>query len=347
MGKKIDFQKAVQNQQRKQEKQQLQLLIQCLQDIFHLYPWNFLESNVPLAYVPKDFEKMFYFSCVQDAEDSMGIMIYPSPQDYARVCHDNVTARQEARNYIELECYIVSFTSKAEVPADIQRQYHQFSLDFGDGLWPWLSHKRRGYLTDSVGPEVVDLILDCMKNLYMQLRALSEDLIHLNFENGDMLLRFYSPQDKLWMNVVTPFHIPEQPPQPIFFREDSPKLRKLLGQPLSHTIHKVEFDFGWLDEPVEPTSGGTPYFPLQVIFTVRDTGDLLSLYHCRPEELMDCAFTAWSELIYQHGIPQMLYVCREESYDLFEDFAHKLGVKLKQVKHLPAAQRALRDLDGV
>lgn len=347
MGKKINFQKAVQNQHRKQEKQQFHLLMQCLQNIFHLHPWAFLESIDPLAYVPKDFDQMFYFSCVQDAEDSMGIMIYPSPQEYTRVCHDKVTARQEARNYIELECFVVSFTSKAEVPPDIQAQYRQLSLDFGDGLWPWLSHKRRGYLTDSVEREAVELILDCMKNLYMQLRALAEDLVHPDFSQGDMLLRFYSPQDELWMNVAVPFYIPPQPCQPIVLREDSAKLRELRGQLVSHTIRKVEFDFGWLDEPVEPTSGGTPYFPLQVIFTDRDTGSLLSCYYCRPEELMDCAFTAWSELIYQHGIPQMLYVCREESTDLFEDFAQKLGVKFKQVKHLPAAQRVLRDRNGV
>ena len=45
--------------------------------------------------------------------------------------------------------------------------------------------------------------------------------------------------------------------------------------------------------------------------------------------------------------PSTLYLCRDESYDLFEDLAQKLGVKIKRVKRLPAAERILRDLGAV
>ena len=44
---------------------------------------------------------------------------------------------------------------------------------------------------------------------------------------------------------------------------------------------------------------------------------------------------------------ETLYVCRDESYDLLEDLTRKLGIHLKRVKHLPAAERVLRSLDAV
>ena len=81
--------------------------------------------------------------------------------------------------------------------------------------------------------------------------------------------------------------------------------------------------------------------------TVLKSPSLLCLYRCRPEELMNCAFTAWREVVEEHGIPSTLYLCRDESYDLFEDLAQKLGVKIKRVKRLPAAERILRDLGAV
>lgn len=89
------------------------------------------------------------------------------------------------------------------------------------------------------------------------------------------------------------------------------------------------------------------YFPFEVFLTDRETGEVLRLYRCSPEEMMECAFTAWRDVVKKHGIPKTPYACRYDRYDLFEDLAQKLGVKLKRVKRLPAAEGVLRDLGAV
>ena len=61
-------------------------------------------------------------------------------------------------------------------------------------------------------------------------------------------------------------------------------------------------------------------------------------YSCHPDDFMDAAFTAWAELIQQYGRPQTLYLSRPEAVGLFQDFANKVSVKVKLVKHLPAVQ---------
>lgn len=347
MGKKLDFQKEAKREQKKREEQLWRTLLDCLAAITRMNPWDQLDSADPLAFIPKSNDRMVFFSCIQDAEDDVGIMVFPSTQDYRFSCCGEITARQAARNYIEMENYGVFFTPKEDVPEEMRKIYRRLALDFGDGLWPWVIHKRRGYVGAVPAGESLAFLLDCLGNFHMQLQALKAAKSAPDFKNGGMMLRFYSPERKLWLNVEAPFELPPEETHTVVLREESPKLRELKSLENSALARKVEFEFGWAELPAQGSTDEEPYYPMQVIFTDRESGQLLSLYQCRPENIVDCAFTAWSEVLHQYGIPEFLYVSRGESYDLFEDFASKLGVKIKQVKRLPAAQRILRDQGAV
>ena len=109
----------------------------------------------------------------------------------------------------------------------------------------------------------------------------------------------------------------------------------------------MELDFGWLPELHQENARDEPFYPLVVALADRETGRELSCHTCRPEEMMDCILTAWAVALRENGIPQTLYVSRDETAALLADFAQKLGVKLKRVKRLPAAGRALRDAGAV
>lgn len=346
MGKVLDF-NHMKKEKKKQEQQLWCNLLNCILHIMEMDPWQHLTSGDPFALIPKSCSQMIFFSCVQDAADSMGIMVFPSARDYQLLCCDDSPARQAIRNHIETECYSVYLSPKEEVPPEMRKIYRQFKLDLGSGLWPWIIHKRRGYLGDVPTGENLAFLYDCLGNFCMQLQAMQEFKNRPDFEHGSMMLRYYSPQKELWMNMEVPFALPPEEAHPVILREDSPKLNKLKTLGPATEVRKVEFDFGWLDFPTQEDSDEEPYYPMQVVFTDRESGQLLSLYHCRPEDGTDCAFTAWSEVLNQYGIPEMLYVCRNDSYDLFEDFAQHLGVKIKLVKRLPAAQRILRDQGAV
>ena len=45
----------------------------------------------------------------------------------------------------------------------------------------------------------------------MQLRAIQEEGMRPEFQKGDMMLRFYSARENLWMNVVEPLEFPADP----------------------------------------------------------------------------------------------------------------------------------------
>ena len=338
MGKPIDFQKAARKEKQKQENGLWRTLLDCLSAITEMHPWKQLDAGAPFAYIPEDGERVILFHCVQDAPDSMGIVVFPRPVIIRPMPERKPLPGRRTRFHRNGTVQRVS-----DPPGrNAGRNVESIPPACG-GLQGWAvalgDSQARGYLGRVPEGEALAFLLDCLGNFHMELKALQAGHIKPDFANGEMLLRYYSPADKLWMNVIAPFSLPEELPHPIIFREDSAKLRELRALPAANTVRRVEFDFGWLDEPVQDNPGDEPYFPVQVVLTDRQTDEVLCLYHCRPDDLMDCAFTAWSEVIHTHGLPETLYVCRNDSYDLFEDLTQKLGVNLKRVKRLPAAER--------
>lgn len=347
MGNKIDSHKTALKEKQRKENILWRTLLECLSEIAELNPWDKIPCKVPFAYIPESNDQMIFFSCVQEADDSKGFLVYPSPRDYQYGTLSQESEKEETRQFIEMENYGVFFTKKDDVPEEIQAIYTQLAVDFGDGLWPWVSHKRHGYWSQTPHEQELAFVVDCLDNLHMQLLALQEIDAIPDYENGEMLLRYYSAEDDLWYNVIAPFAIPPEVISTLMMTEDSPLMEELSQLPVSTSVPRMEFDFGWLDEPVQDEENDIPYFPLHVVVTDRQADKQLSLYHCKPEDFIGCALTALSEVFRKHGIPETLYVCRDESYDLFEDLTQKLGIQLKRVKHLPSAERILRALDAV
>lgn len=347
MSNKIDVRKAALKDKHRKENALWRVLLACLSDIAKMEPWDKLTHEIPLAYIPKSDDQMIFFSCVRESEHSMGIFIYPTPRDYQYGTLAQENDREEARQFIEMECFTAAFTTKDEVPEKVLRVYQRLAVDFGDGLWPWVSHKRYGYLDETPHADDLAFALDALGNFHMQLCALKETNAVPDYDKGEMLLRYYSPEDDLWYNVIAPFALPPEVSSAFITLKDSPLILELSQLPASTDIPRMELDYGWLDEPVQDKANDVPYFPMHLVVSDRLNDQQLSLYHCRPEDFIGCALTALADALRKHGLPETLYVCRDESYDLLEDLTRKLGIHLKRVKHLPAAERVLRSLDAV
>ena len=353
MGKTIDFKKAAQKQKRSRDNRLWRTLLDCMHAITELDPWEIVGPETPFVYVPEGYGQMIFFSCVQDEdEDAFGVIVYPSPHKYLAATQARATGREFMRSYIESDTYTVFFTPcREDVPEGMLKVYRRLGLDFKGGLWPWVLHKRRGYL--GAVPEGDDLafLMDCMGNFHMQVKALRQGGLLDRLTEGDMVLRFHlADGSEPWKNAVLPFselELPPAPRVPVLMRDSSEKLKELRGLSGDGQFQQMEFDFGWLLEPVQDKPSDEPFFPVVAVVTDRKSGEFLAVRGGPPESLLDCAFDAWQEALRKYGLPKTLYVGRDESFDLFEDFAQKLGVKCKQVKRLPAAARALRGCGAV
>ena len=149
----------------------------------------------------------------------------------------------------------------------------------------------------------------------------------------------------MWVNAAMPYNLPPKDPPFLQLNQDSAHVTQpLLDLPRSQTLQQVDFDFGWLDDSDRKKMEEPRYFPMITVFTDHKTGNPLLTYRCHPDELIECAFHQWEALIQQHGRPETLYVARDETFGLFNDFAQHIGVTCRQVEHLPTTVEYFRDV---
>lgn len=347
MGKAVKFKKSVGQKKKKRDDDVWRGLLPCLMDVVDQKPWDVLDFTDPVAWISEDYERMVFFMCIDDGQDPMSILIFPSYEDYQRMMEEQETIRQEMRCMIELTCYGIAFCFKEELTDEMLEIYRRLSVDFGDGLWPEFSYKRWGYAEELPRGEELLFLMECLGNFCMELRALREFKSRPDFDSGKMLVRYYDADEKLWMNAEAPFVKPPEQRRVVSVDETSPALQALKELPRSTSARKMEFEIGWRKKKEQQKAKDTPYYPVQIILTNRETGEALALPCCQPEDKLQCVFYTWEEVLQKYGRPEALYVCRNETYDLIESLAQNLGIKIKYVKRLPAAERILRKLGGV
>lgn len=311
--------------------------------ILTLQPWNYFTAGDFFIQYPKNSERMILACTVNSSAEGFGVLVYPNPA----FCPDSVLSSDafdiSEREYIESEEYVLFFDAWSELPASAQKLLTSIGVTpTKSALYPWFSHKTFGHPGADLLPVDYPIFSDILGNLIMQYRSVLEQGLAIDFAAGQSLVRVYDPKAGLWYNFASKIDFAPKTPVSITMRDDSPKLAALRKCPVCTEITRVEFDFGWDSEPVVDKESNIPYYKMYVLFADRVSGKRLTYYSCHPDEFMDAAFTAWAELIQQYGKPQTLYLSMSESVGLFQDFADKISVKVKIVKHLPAVQRLFR-----
>lgn len=308
-----------------------------------LQPWEHFNTEDFFIQCSKDGSDMILACTIDTPDDGFGVMIYPR-QDLCphSLLSSNDTSVSE-RDFIESEYYALYFDTWSDLPDQAQIMLRSIGVSPAAGsVYPWFARKTFGCLGMDLLPQDCAVLSDILNTLIMQYLSILDHQVEVDFEAGQSLVHMYNPQDKQWYNVAAKVDFSSKTPAPIQMREDSPKLAALRQCPESTEVLRVEFDFGWNPDPIFDKESGEPHYQMCVLFADRITGKLLPSFLCHPNDLMNAAFTAWEELIQQYGKPQTLYLSRPASIALFQDFADKLGIRVKVVKRLPAAQRLLR-----
>ena len=336
MGKTIDF-------QQQKDLRVWRTVMEALHAIQNLEPWTFLWPEDTFLYLPKAEDRSIFFRWVFAAPNEVVLTVYPSLLSYRKSLETPQTYRESTRNFIESSYFEIYQTKAEDIPAALRSVYRELGVDHGDGLWPFVTHKRWGY--DEALPRGRHLLLleNALGNLFMQLRAVEAKPGSVDFTKGEMCVRFYSPDQGMWVNAAMPYALPPKDPPFLQLNQDSTHVTQpLLDLPRSQTLEQVDFDFGWLDDSDRKKMEEPRYFPMITVFTDHKTGNPLLTYRCHPDELIECAFHQWEALIQQHGRPETLYVARDETFGLFNDFAQHIGVTCRQVEHLPTTEEYFR-----
>lgn len=309
--------------------------------IFSLRPWDQFPPERLFVQFSKDGQHMTVARTADPGECRTGIVLIPDTPALTRALTpvEEEPADSDLRRWIESEYYAVYFVCAEDCPEDVHALLGDAA---GDSLLPWFGYKRSGFPLRPIEEKDLPVLTELLGGLMMQYRCLLENRVQVDPEKGELLFRAYDEKTGLWQNFSYAVALPAPPLTMYSIREDAPRLSELRACPPNADKMRVEFDIGWLPDAVCDEDGSELYYNQLVLFADRTTGKALSFYNCRPDNLLDAAFTAFSDLIHEHGRPETLYYSRPEAAALMQGFAGQLGIKVKKVKHLTAVQRLFR-----
>lgn len=346
MDNKIDFQQAAQKLKDKRSKERWGILFKAIKDMISLQPWQYLQPLDTIAYIPQDEMRTVFFRCEQQ-KDEVLIHIYPNEYAFGTELEVCKGEKEAERQQIERDCITIVLTEKDRLTKEMREQIKKHGVTYPKNMWPVLYRKRYGYPVALLEEEEIPFLIHSLGHFMMELQLVQVKYDTIGFEQGKMLLRFFDAGQSLWVNAAVPCTIPNTEDAVLKIHEDASIFKKLQGISVSETVKKVEFDFGWETVATQRSIREIPCFHAVVTLTDRDTEQALFTYACAPDELIDCAISAWCELIQNHGKPEVLYISRAKSHQIFADFAAKLGIKIKRVKKLPGAERVLKAQETV
>ena len=169
-----------------------------------------------------------------------------------------------------------------------------------------------------------------MNELIMMLKAIASQPPNRFFENGATLVRSYDPSVGLWHNMTTDLfgQMDIRAPREV---NEGTKLWMELKRLRPGDMKGLELDYGWLAREDEEGFGcavtavgrNDPY---------RSRNDLYDA-----DDAVSGIIQTFLNAAREFGLPKKLYVCRDETEDIFSDIARITGVELKRVKRLPNA----------
>ena len=323
-------------------------LYEIARKIQELEPWKYLWDMDLLVYLCQPLNEIFYCSVMGHAGLHKAIAIYKGDQIQGFM----ELAKNQIPEYMMLnyqECLMCNFINRQSTLPKNREIIKELGLSFR-GTWISFESFEKGYEPSTISIEQVKTMIEALKNFYMMFRAIIEQGIKADFENGEMLARHYDKEKKLFLNYPAPLMLPEKHYDTI--RVDKEFEKEMMK--LSQTDMELEFEFlNYVPIRIRENKekDGRNYYPRARFIADRKTGfaisyDLINKNDYKDEK--DYIMESVELLInyfYKMGRPKRIYVRDEESKTYLEDIANKAQTKITVRPKLKAIDEFYKSMD--
>jgi hypothetical protein len=168
----------------------------------------------------------------------------------------------------------------------------------------------------------------------MSLKAMIENNLKINFEEGNSLYRMYDKEQDLWLNFEGPMQIPNRGSMTIVL-EDELLIENIKKQ--KYLKNAVEFDTVFINSVVEDKKFERPIMPKLIVIADSKTGILLHYNVMLPEDdEIQQILDFFIDFILDKGKPKTIYVRDEYMQDLLSDLCKKINTKILISEELPS-----------
>lgn len=308
-------------------------------------PWNFLWDSDLVTIMLPGREEPVYCSVMGRNGECYAIGVYPGYEaimGYHRLAKSSEDSPPFIAGF-EQNCLMCNYGDRKEISPEDRKILKTLGLKFrGRNEWIYFRAMEPGYYPWYIDSKQADLLIITLQNLAMACKYLLTEEIKVNFNSGETLLRFYSPEKELWLNTAV-----QIPPVSIattcLLIEDDLLVARLKNQ--SQNNQHLEFDLVYLPLPVQAHKEDRPYLPRFLMLADRKSGLLLDQNMAEPDVNIENAIIDMiAKYIEKHGRPSAIYVRDEQKRGYIDDLCRKIEIKLFQGKGMPVTNTFFEEL---
>lgn len=317
-------------------REQWEQLYEVAVNLKQMKPWEYLgEDDIVVLCLPGRKEPVFCSALGAGGELS-ALIVYPTASSFAErlIIKQNpgLPAYWLAGTQ---DCLMCNFADRNDVTDEEYRVIKSLGLKFrGKNQWIFFEAHTPGYAPWIVDAKQADLLISALQNFYMAARSYLEGKLKVDFENGKILLRFYSKEKEQWFNCET-----EMPKLPLPARKRVTVTDELFTARLKAKKRAgwtVELDLFYLPTPVRGNKSELPRCPKICILADAESGAVFDQHIVGDDEREeDVILNLLANSILQCGRPGAVRIRGEIVEGLIGDLCKKCGVKIERNRELP------------
>ena len=306
-------------------------LYKVAEKIQKLEPWKYLWDVDLLVYICKEMDEIFYCSVMGHGGMHKALAIYQGEQVFGFL----EMAKNQVPEHVLLnydECITCNFMRREQTLPKNREIIKELDLSFR-GTWISFENFEKGYEPSPINIKQVKIMIEALKNFYMMLKAIIVNGFKVDFENGEVLIRFYDEDRKLFVNYPAPLILPEKHYDKIKIDDEFVKY----AMKLPKTEMEIEYEFlNYLPIKIRDNKeeDGRYYYPRARFMADRNSGvvilhDLIDKndYENENDYIVESVEILINNFL-EMGIPKSIYVRDEETKMFLKDIADKAKIKI-------------------
>ena len=322
-------------------------LYKIAMEIRKLSPWKTLWDSDLITIRLPGYDEPFYCSTLGKNGDCYAIAVYPGYQAF--VSYERLAGARGARAELiagcEQICLICNFGNREEVSPIDREIYKSLGLKFrGRNECIFFRSMEPGFAPWYLDAKEADLLIRILKHFSRAYSHMIKHNLAVDFDNGEILARYYSPDDKLWLNQVE--YYPDRTPyaRPAVTITDDPLIRRLLQK--KQNSRYLELDLGFLPIPFRDKTDARPYTSRLIALADRQTGISLDSELVRDgEETVNGILNMFISHVTRFGRPSRIYIRNDLALGYIEDLCGKLKIKVVEGEGMPALDSFYAEMD--
>ena len=318
-------------------------------NIKELKPWDYLWDTELITLMLPGKKEPTYISVMGRNGECYGIGVYPgyeSLQGLYRLMESGDEAMQAMFYQNCLMCYL---GDREELSPDEREIIQSLGIKFrGKNNWIYFRAIKEGYYPWMINAGQAETLTEALENAFMAFRALAEKKIKVDFDEGETLLRQYSKEQKLWLNMAVPSLPFKKPHYEIKFTDEMLP-RRLKNK--SKQNMAFEMDILYIPEPIQNKPNETPYFPRLFLVADHATGELIYQNILTKSKKNADAVVEWLiQYIGDNKKPRKLFVRDKYFLDYIQSLCEQIDLPVVADEEMPylndiAQQMAQMTLD--